>query len=238
MSGRVLQLHLFRATAPLCDIPSGCCFFTGPWTVTHSSLRMLRCEPARCPGCFTLHCGRAVILGSSHLSYIRGSSLAHHSFPQCTLGAPAVANWVLDPLGADEQQHCAAGALGLVPWVPDPLRALVVPQNASGARVVAHWVQGPLSVDKHRRHAVWAPRLAPRVPDPLRALVAPPNAPVVAHWVLGPLGTGRHRRCAAGATGLALCVPHPPRALTLSTPQGPCWPTGSPISRLTPLWGH
>ena len=27
---------------PLCDIPSGCCFFTGPWTVTRSSLRMLR----------------------------------------------------------------------------------------------------------------------------------------------------------------------------------------------------
>ena len=27
---------------PLCDIPSGCCFFTGPWTVTLSSLRMLR----------------------------------------------------------------------------------------------------------------------------------------------------------------------------------------------------
>ena len=28
--------------APLCDIPSGCCSFTGPWTVTRSSLRMLR----------------------------------------------------------------------------------------------------------------------------------------------------------------------------------------------------
>ena len=27
---------------PLCDIPSGCCFFTGPWTVTHSSLCVLR----------------------------------------------------------------------------------------------------------------------------------------------------------------------------------------------------
>ena len=26
----------------LCDIPSGCCFFTGPWTVTRSSLRILR----------------------------------------------------------------------------------------------------------------------------------------------------------------------------------------------------
>ena len=46
---------IFRATKkspPLCDIPSGCCFFTGPWTVTRSSLRMLRrvatfCRPLR-----------------------------------------------------------------------------------------------------------------------------------------------------------------------------------------------
>ena len=38
--------------APLCDIPSGCCSFTGPWTVTRSSLRMWRrvaafCRPLR-----------------------------------------------------------------------------------------------------------------------------------------------------------------------------------------------
>ena len=37
---------------PLGDIPSGCCSFTGPWTVTRSSLRMLRrvaafCRPLR-----------------------------------------------------------------------------------------------------------------------------------------------------------------------------------------------
>ena len=37
---------------PLCDIPSDCCSFTGPWTVTCSSLRMLRrvatfCRPLR-----------------------------------------------------------------------------------------------------------------------------------------------------------------------------------------------
>ena len=37
---------------PLCDTPSGCGSFTGPWTVTHSSLRMLRrvaafCRPLR-----------------------------------------------------------------------------------------------------------------------------------------------------------------------------------------------
>ena len=35
-----------------CDIPSRCCSFTGPWTVTRSSLRMLRrvaafCRPLR-----------------------------------------------------------------------------------------------------------------------------------------------------------------------------------------------
>ena len=39
---------------PPCDIPSGFCFFTGPWTVPRSSLRMLRrvaafCRPLR-PG--------------------------------------------------------------------------------------------------------------------------------------------------------------------------------------------
>ena len=37
---------------PPCDIPSGCWFFTGPWAVTRSSLRMLRrgaafCRPLR-----------------------------------------------------------------------------------------------------------------------------------------------------------------------------------------------
>ena len=37
---------------PLCEIPSGCCLFTGPWTVTRSSLRVLHqvaafCRPLR-----------------------------------------------------------------------------------------------------------------------------------------------------------------------------------------------
>ena len=41
-----------KSRPPLCDIPSGCCSFTGPWTVTRSSLRMLRqvaafCRPLR-----------------------------------------------------------------------------------------------------------------------------------------------------------------------------------------------
>ena len=33
---------------PLCDTPSGCCFFTRPWTVTRSALRMLRRVAASC----------------------------------------------------------------------------------------------------------------------------------------------------------------------------------------------
>ena len=37
-----------RNLPPLCDIPSGCCSFTGPWTVSHSSLRMLRRVAAFC----------------------------------------------------------------------------------------------------------------------------------------------------------------------------------------------
>ena len=35
-------------STPLCDILSGCCSFTGPWTVTRSSLHMLRLVAAFC----------------------------------------------------------------------------------------------------------------------------------------------------------------------------------------------
>ena len=46
------SVGLDRPPPPPCDIPSGCCSFTGPWTVTRSSLRMLRrvaafCRPLR-----------------------------------------------------------------------------------------------------------------------------------------------------------------------------------------------
>ena len=139
------------------------------WVACASWLMQVACTPAPCPGCFTLHCDRAIVLGSSHHGFVGGSfpCLAHHSFPQCASGATAVANWVLDPLGAGEQRRCAAGAPGLVPWVPDPLRALVVPQNASGAPVVAHWVLGPLGTCRHRLCAAGAPELALWVPHPL-----------------------------------------------------------------------
>ena len=45
---RLCARRLCPPPPPLCDIPSGCCFFTGPWTVTPSSLRMLRRVAAFC----------------------------------------------------------------------------------------------------------------------------------------------------------------------------------------------
>ena len=46
VAGKALRLVLWHA--PLCEIPSGRCLFTGPWTVTRSSLRMLRQVAAFC----------------------------------------------------------------------------------------------------------------------------------------------------------------------------------------------
>ena len=50
--GPAQQSQCFAPPPPPCDIPSGRCFFTGPWTVTRSSLHMLRpvaafCRPLR-----------------------------------------------------------------------------------------------------------------------------------------------------------------------------------------------
>ena len=40
--------HAVPPAPPPCDIPLGCCSFTGPWTVTRSALRMLRRVAAFC----------------------------------------------------------------------------------------------------------------------------------------------------------------------------------------------
>ena len=45
---QLLFLPIPSPPAPLCDVPSGCCFFTGPWTATRSSLRTLRRVAAFC----------------------------------------------------------------------------------------------------------------------------------------------------------------------------------------------
>ena len=50
----------------------------------------------------------------------------------CSAGAPVVAHWVLEPLGAEEQRRCAAGAPGLAPCV---LRG----RGSSERAVLAPW---------------------------------------------------------------------------------------------------
>ena len=45
---QMLPFQISSIPDPPCDIPSGRRFFTGPWTVTRSSLRMLRWVAAFC----------------------------------------------------------------------------------------------------------------------------------------------------------------------------------------------
>ena len=61
---RIRGAPIFLRPAPPCDIPSGGCFFTGPWTVPRSSLRMLRrvaafCRPLRC--CFRVRGAQSLV---------------------------------------------------------------------------------------------------------------------------------------------------------------------------------
>ena len=87
------------------------------WVACASWLMQVACTPAPCPGCFTLHCDCAIVLGSSHHGFVGGSfpCLAHHSFPQCASGATAVANWVLDPWA---QANSGAVPQGPQGWFP------------------------------------------------------------------------------------------------------------------------
>ena len=96
-----------------------------------SWLTRVACAPARCPGWFTLHCDRAVILGSACPGFVGGSfpCLAHHSFPQGASGASAVVHWVLEWPGAQTDNP------------PPPLR-----QHALHSRIVAAGLKAPRPV--------------------------------------------------------------------------------------------
>ena len=134
--------------------------------------------------------------------------LDHHSFPQCTAGAPVVAHWVLDPLGAGNKRSCAAGAPGLALWVPDPLRTLTDPKDASGAPVVGHWVLDPLGTGKQCPLP-----LLPNPPDIGRA--CPPPQAEGHLWGPGShQGTPRHCRLGGVPGGVRYDgVAHPRQSL-------------------------
>ena len=116
-------------TPPPCDIPSGCSFFTRPWTVTHSSLRVLRrgqcfltataaCVPCSSGGRFAVFAAHSPPRSGRppHVSLrfrVRGAQLFHPS--TCCLGRP--------PLTSPRCHVCEAQLLNLSLWCTWALRA-------------------------------------------------------------------------------------------------------------------
>ena len=99
-----------RATVrPPCDIPSSCCSFTGPWTVTRSSLSMLRRVAAFCRPVLLLvsfPCSRCPVVGVLGLCWMwRDVPFAHQRRP-VVAPPPAPPNDSPRPL-------CTTTALGL-----------------------------------------------------------------------------------------------------------------------------
>ena len=83
---------------PPCDIPSGCCFFTGPWTVTRSSLRMLRrvaafCRPLRWPVLLLVLFprSRSPVVGVLGLCWLLWGSFDCFCCPHTSVHRPSIA---------------------------------------------------------------------------------------------------------------------------------------------------
>ena len=96
------QSRLATWLTPLCDIPSGCCFFTGPWTVTRSSIRMLRrvaafCRPLR-PLLLLVSfpCSRSPVVGVPGLCWMGHGVLFAHQW--CPVVGVLRLRWLLPAL--------------------------------------------------------------------------------------------------------------------------------------------
>ena len=74
-----------KAPPPPCDIPSGCCSFTGPWTVTRSPLRMLRPVPAFCRPTPPHPWGTAIVALGCDLHLVQGGWDGQVRQPACRL---------------------------------------------------------------------------------------------------------------------------------------------------------
>ena len=106
-------------TPPLCDIPSGCCSFTGPWTVTRSSLRMLRrvatfCRPLR-PVLLLVSFprSRSPVVGMLGLCWLLPGSFDCFGCPRASVHRPSIACLAVF--------LCGPGAF--LPRAPTPPRA-------------------------------------------------------------------------------------------------------------------
>ena len=69
---------------PPCDSPSGCCSFTGPWTVTRSSLRMLRRVAAFCRPLRPVLLLVSFPCSRSPVAHRRGTRTRDATLPECT----------------------------------------------------------------------------------------------------------------------------------------------------------
>ena len=98
---------------PLCDIPSGCCFFAGPWTVTRSSPRVLHqvavlCRPLQ-PVLLLVSFprSRSPVVGVLGLCWLRRMPFVHLRCP--IVGVPGVVLVV-----AGDLQYGAWGRLNVM----------------------------------------------------------------------------------------------------------------------------
>ena len=136
-----------RTSIPLCDIPSGCCSFTGPWTVTRSSLRMLRrvatfCRPlwpvlllvsfplSRSPVvgvlglCWMRHgvpfaCQRRPIVGVLRMCWLLSGSFDCFCCPHTSVHRPSIACLAVFLCVVPSTTRCP----GRPPYAPFPLTA-------------------------------------------------------------------------------------------------------------------
>ena len=226
-----------------CDISSGCCFFTGPWLVSRSSLHMLRrvaslCRPLRLVLLLVLFPrSRSPVVG------VLGLCWMWHGVPFARQRHPVVdilrLCWLL--WGSFDCFCCPHTSAPRPPQAASLCFRVREPQVPCCARApaVAHWARDPLGADEQWRCAAGAPVLVPWVPDPLRALVAAQDtsgAPVVAHWLQVALSVEGQIRCAVWGPGVGPL--HPLRALTIlrssSGAQLAHWESDLP----TPLWGQ
>ena len=131
---------------PLCDIPSGCCSFTGPWTVTRSSLRMLRrvatfCRPlwpvlllvlfprSRSPVigvlglCWMRHgvpfaCQQRPIVGVLRMCWLLSGSFDCFCCPHTSVHRPSIACLAVFLCGPGAFHHALSGPSTICPFPP------------------------------------------------------------------------------------------------------------------------
>ena len=149
------------APAPLCDIPSGCCSFTGLWTVTRSSLRMLRrvagfCRPLW-PVLLLVSFARQwrPMIGVLRMCWLLPGSFDCFCCPHTSVHRPSIACLAVFPCSPGALfLHALSGPSTICPFpphgwsAPDGLPLLLrkqPPRGLSSPALGARWIHKALS---------------------------------------------------------------------------------------------